>query len=80
MGSQQTEETRYICYLRCVFTLLLRSQLWRVVTFKGSLLSGFANNREILSLLWDGRYFRGGGGGGTLLSALYGTVILCQFL
>ena len=30
-----------------------------VVTFEGSLLSGFANDREILSLLSEDRYWRG---------------------
>ena len=30
-----------------------------VVTFEGSLLSGFANDREILSLLSEDRYLRG---------------------
>ena len=44
-----------------------------VATFEVSLLSGFAaSNREILSLLLDGRYFRGKGGGGRV--TIFGTL------
>ena len=42
------------------------------VTFRGGgrdrLLPGFANNRDILSLLSDGHNFRGGGWGGEVIS------------
>lgn len=43
--------------------------LW-VIIFWGSLLSGFPNTFEIISLLLKGRYFWGG----LLLSELYGSI------